>query len=208
MGGDDSFLPGKIAKQVEWLEADNNRTLCYHDIDVYDSDTGKTLYFWSEKYRFRNGNARTIIKHGVFFGATSVMIRYPNSIFFNEQIPTASDWFMCVEVLEKQSGYLGYVDGAFARYRRHKKNITLMSTHRLHDALATISAVESLVPSKYDWECKQKKAEIYFIEAYKNLSVGEFLAAYYAFIQSFRVCHGLWLAPVRLLLLKIFQCRL
>jgi glycosyltransferase involved in cell wall biosynthesis len=208
MGGDDSFLPGKISKQVEWLESDTNRVLCYHDIDVYDSNTGRTLYLWSEKYRSRNGNTRTLIKHGVFFGATSVMIRYPHDVFFNQLIPTASDWFMWIEVLEKQSGYLGCVDGVYARYRRHMNNVTLKGAHRLHDALATICAIENIAPNKYNWECKQKKAEIYFIEAYKNLSIREFSASYSALLQSFSVCHGLWLAPVRLLLIKLSRSRL
>lgn len=208
MGGDDSFLPGKVAKQVEWLEADKNRVLCYHDLDVYDSATGKTLYLWTEKYRLRNGNSRTMVKHGAFFGATSVMIRYSQRLLFNESIPVASDWFMWIEVLEKQTGSLGYIEGIYARYRRHTNNITLVGGHRLHDALATIEAIEVLAPNKYTWECKQKRAEIYFLEAYNNLRARNFGVALSSFFQSIHVCHGFWIAPLRLLVSKVFGLRL
>ena len=207
-GGDDSFLPGKISKQVEWLEADNKRVLCYHDVDVYDSETGKTLYLWSEKYRFRIGNARTVIRHGTFFGALSVIVRHPKNLFFNEKISIASDWLMWIEILEKQSGSLGYVDGVYARYRRHANNITLTGAHALKDALATIDAVEELAPQKYKWECRQKRAEIYFLEAYKCLLSGNYLMVFSCLRQSLRVCRGLWVKPIGLLLSKILGLKL
>lgn len=208
MGGDDSFLPGKISRQVEWFEADENRVLCYHNLDVYESESGKTLYFWSEKYRYRNGDARTVIRHGVFFGATSVMIRYPKNLFFNESISTASDWLMWIEVLENQSGCIGYVDGVYARYRRHLNNITLTGTHHFDDAIATINAINVLAPNKYKWECRQKLAEIYFLEAYKNLLKLNFGKTFSLLFQSVRVCHGFWVAPFLLLVSKVFGLRL
>lgn len=208
MGGDDSFLPGKISKQVEWLEADKNRVLCYHDVDVYDTETGKTLYLWSKKYRSRNGNARTIIKHGTFFGATAVMVRYPHDLLFNEKIPTASDWFMWIEILERQSGILGYVDGVYARYRRHPNNITSTGEHHLHDALATIEAVELLAPNKYEWECNQKRAEIYSLESFNSLKIGGLKNSMVYMFHSLRICRGFWIAPLRLLVCKVFGLRL
>lgn len=207
MGGDDSFLPGKISKQVEWLEADKNRVLCYHDLDVYDSESGRTLYLWSQKYRFRTGDARSLVKYGTFFGATSVMIRYSHklNIHFNENILVASDWFMWIEILERQTGTFGYINGIFARYRRHKNNITSVASHYLHDALATIEAVEVLAPNKYKWECRQKKSEIYFLEAYKNLKLHEYWAMTTMLARSLWVCFGLWLAPSRLIFTKFLN---
>jgi glycosyltransferase involved in cell wall biosynthesis len=207
-GGDDSFLPGKISKQVEWLEADKHRVLCYHNIDVYDSETGKTLYLWSEKFRFRNGNARTVIRHGTFFGASSVMVRHPKNLFFNEKISTASDWFMWIEILEKQSGSLGYVDGVYARYRRHANNITVTGAHALNDALATVDAVEELAPQKYKWECRQKRAEIYFLEAYQNLLGRNYLMVVSSLLRSLSACRGICVRPIGLLLSKMLGLKL
>lgn len=36
-GGDDILLPGKISKQVAWLEADPQRILCGHDTEIFFS---------------------------------------------------------------------------------------------------------------------------------------------------------------------------
>ena len=210
MGGDDTLLPTKVSKQVAWLEADKDRVLCYHDVDVYDSESGKSLYLWSQKYRFRMGNAKSVVKYGTFFAATSVMVRYPHQlhIVFNENIPTASDWLMWIEILERQVGYLGYVEGVYARYRRHPNNITSTGSHQLHDLMATIDAIEWLAPNKYNWECKQKRAEIYFLEAYKNISAKRFCMAFASLFQSLRVCRGFWIAPFRLLVAKVFSGKL
>lgn len=207
MGGDDIFLPGKISRQVAWLEADQNRVLCYHDMDVFSSETGETLYYWSEKYRFRNGNAKTVIRYGTFFGTPSVMIRYPHGLLFNENIPVASDWFMWIEVLERQSGVLGYVDGVYVRYRRHANNITLKKDYRLRDALATIDAIKVLAPNKYEWICRQKKADIFFIEAYNELLSRRYGAAFSLLVQSLRSCYGIWLFPIRLIVIKLLRLK-
>lgn len=47
MGGDDLMLPGKIAKQVEYMENNPDCTLCYHNLDVFDSATKKNLYYFN-----------------------------------------------------------------------------------------------------------------------------------------------------------------
>ena len=208
MGGDDSFLPGKILAQVRWLEADLNRVLCYHDLDVYDSASNLTLYLWSERYIFRHGSARTVIRYGTFFGATSVMVRYPKGLLFNPNISTASDWLMWIEVLERQSGTLGHVDGVYARYRRHANNVTSTGKHHLADLLATIEAVNLLVPRKYHWERTQKLAEIYFLAAYRSFRAKEIANCLSLLSQSFRACKGFWISPVVLLFRKILKKKL
>ena len=35
--GDDLFLPGKIKKQVAFMQANPDCTICSHDVDVFDS---------------------------------------------------------------------------------------------------------------------------------------------------------------------------
>ena len=47
--GDDLFLPGKIKKQVEFMLGHPDCTISSHDVDVFDSKTGKTLYLWSQR---------------------------------------------------------------------------------------------------------------------------------------------------------------
>jgi len=210
MGGDDTLLPCKITKQVAWLESDKDRVLCYHDVDVYDSETGKTIYLWSQKYRLRMGNAREVVKNGNFFAAMSVMVRYPHelNIVFNENIKVASDFFMWIEILERQSGSFGYVEGVYSRYRRHLNNVSSTGgSLYLHDSLATLDAIETLAPNKYDWECNQKRSETYLIEAHRRIWNKDYWIVFSLLLRSFCACHGFWMAPARILLRKIKAVR-
>ena len=124
MGGDDLMLPMKISKQVQYMESNPECTICYHNLDVFQSETNKTLYYFNEKYKYE-GDVHTAIRHGVFNGACSTMIRSDKTPKhgFNELIPIASDWLFWVESLHN-GGTINYIDEVLARYRKHENNIT------------------------------------------------------------------------------------
>lgn len=48
--GDDLMYPEKIEKQVTFLEQNPKYQMCFHDVMVFDDDTQKNLYLWSERY--------------------------------------------------------------------------------------------------------------------------------------------------------------
>lgn len=125
MGGDDLMLPGKIRRQVEFMETHPDCTICYHDLDVFDSDTGKTLYLFSQKNPPREGDARVSIKYGTFNGACSTMVRHAHApkTGYNATLPVASDWLYWVETL-LSGGKICYIDSVLGRYRRHLNNVT------------------------------------------------------------------------------------
>ncbi|EKG0058027.1 glycosyltransferase, partial [Vibrio cholerae] len=124
MGGDDLMLPGKIAKQVEFMENNPDCTICYHNLDVFDSKTDKTLYFFNDKLKF-NGNIKTAIRYGTFNGACSNIVRAEKTPVhgFDNRLPVASDWLYWVETLSN-GGTINYIDDILGRYRRHSNNIT------------------------------------------------------------------------------------
>src|SRR5690606_18656769 len=62
IGGDDLMLPGKISKQVEFMEMNPDCTICYHDMDVFDSDSNETIYIQSKRVRPREGSVKYYIK--------------------------------------------------------------------------------------------------------------------------------------------------
>ena len=124
MGGDDLMLPGKIRKQVEYMEKNPECTICYHNLDVFQSETNETLYYFNENNKY-NGDVKTVIKYGTFNGACSNMIRAskaPKS-GFNETVPVASDWLYWVETLHN-GGTIDYIDEVLGKYRRHANNVT------------------------------------------------------------------------------------
>ncbi|XOB99856.1 glycosyltransferase [Pseudomonadota bacterium DY0742] len=128
MGGDDVMLPGKISKQVFFMEANPECTICYHDLDVFDSDTDRSIYIRSKKVRPRQGDIRTCIRYGVFNGACSTMVRTDKTPVsgYNQLLPVASDWLYWVEALGN-GGTIKYIDEVLGRYRRHSNNITRKS---------------------------------------------------------------------------------
>lgn len=124
MGGDDLMLSGKLTKQVSYMEENPECTICYHNLDVFDSDTNKTLSFFNEKRKL-NGDVRTSIRESTFNGACSNLVRAEKvpKHGFNKSLPVASDWLYWVETLGN-GGTINYIDEVLGRYRRHANNIT------------------------------------------------------------------------------------
>lgn len=125
MGGDDLMLPGKISNQVEFMESNPDCTISYHDLDVFQSETNKSLYLFSVKNRPREGKVDISIKYGVFNGACSSMVRKDKTPRngFNQFIPVASDWLYWVESLNN-GGEIKYINKVLGKYRRHSNNVT------------------------------------------------------------------------------------
>ena len=146
--GDDLFLPGKIRRQVEWLEQDANRVMCGHDVEAFESETGHTIYRWSKMYppgRFKDLAA--IVRHGCPYGGVSVMVRknaLPAS-GYDERVHIVSDWKLWIDLISAGGTY-GYIDGVYARYRRHSSNITDIVVPHFEDALRMLDLVEEEHP--------------------------------------------------------------
>ncbi len=164
LDGDDMYLPGKITKQVEWLEADGRRVLCGHDVDVFDSMTGRNLYFWSERFPLRMGRgADTIVRYNVPFGTLSIMVRATSvpACRLDDRLRVIGDWKLWIDCLAS-GGYFGYVDGVFARHRRHDNNATnVYSQIAEDDEFVTLALVESQYPHLVS-SCKYARASLFY----------------------------------------------
>jgi glycosyltransferase involved in cell wall biosynthesis len=171
--GDDVLLPGKITKQVEWLEADERRVICVHDVEVFEHDTGKVLHTGG---RCAGRGAAMLVRNGSIFAAQSVMARVSAlpPYGFDERLPMGSDWKLWIDCLAS-GGLFGYVDGVYARWRLHSRNITRNDKTLLAsftDCLVTLALVEAsyhhLVPY-----CRYGRAHIFAALANFYLSRGE-----------------------------------
>lgn len=125
LGGDDIMLPGKISKQVKFMETHSNYNLVYHNLDVFDSFTGKHLHYYNSAKSCFTGDVTQLIKHGTFNGACATMTRHSAApdYGFDTRIPVASDWLYWIEHL-KNGGKIGYINEVLGRYRRHDKNVS------------------------------------------------------------------------------------
>ncbi|HYP90495.1 MAG TPA: glycosyltransferase [Polyangiaceae bacterium] len=149
LNGDDMYLPGKISAQVAWLEAREQRTLCAHDVEHFDSSSGAALKLHSQLSAMRAGaGAADFIYRGCPFASVSVMVR--RSVLppagMSTRLRTVLDWKFSIDALVS-GGEFGYVDGVLARYRVHPSNV--INTHSEDmwlDVMTTLSLLEAEHP--------------------------------------------------------------
>ena len=147
--GDDVMLSDKIRTQVEFMKNKPTCVITYHNIEVFDSETNKVLYYYNSIFQNipRSGDVRKFIKYYCFSGLSSVMIR--KSSFsdhgYSDTLLVAPDWLMCVETLLKGGNVL-YINKVLTRYRRHKNNITNKSSSFFSQAhLDTLNSMSYLM---------------------------------------------------------------
>lgn len=141
LGGDDVFLPGKLSKQISFMESESQCAICYHDLEIFESTSNEILGYLNVKHE---GDIKTMIRYGCFNGGCSTMVRReccPDD-GFNQFIPVASDWLHWIDCL-KHGGTIKHVPGVLARYRRHASNVTSKKNEVVNrilvDKLNTIS---------------------------------------------------------------------
>lgn len=125
LDGDDVWLPGKIAAQVEWLEADKSRVLCGHDVECFDSETSEVLWTVAGVGRLTSGHgAARSIRNGPLYPTSAVMLRRP--AIPRDLNPFGlrgyTDWTLWSDCLA-EGGTYGYVPGLYSRYRRRPSGI-------------------------------------------------------------------------------------
>jgi glycosyltransferase involved in cell wall biosynthesis len=125
MGGDDLMLPGKIFKQVSYMENNPSCSICYHNLEVFESTTNTTLFLLNNSHNSFTGDFKKVVSKGVFNGACSTVVRSEKSPKkgFDERIPIASDWLYWMQTL-LNGGEIKYIDEVLGRYRRHNNNVT------------------------------------------------------------------------------------
>lgn len=162
-GGDDILLPGKIKKQVAWMEENEERVLCGHDVEYFDSDSGNILALWSDAKPLTSGNGPVkVIRNGVPFAATSVMVRKSSipSYGFDSLVPVTSDWKLWIDCLSG-GGEFGFLNDILAKYRRYQKNISNEVQIMAQSRLITLSIIESTLP-EFLPECAFQRSRAYY----------------------------------------------
>lgn len=122
IGGDDILVPGKIRRQVAFMQQHPEAALSYHEAEVFDSDTGKRLFYFSQG-QIHEGDASKVIKYPFICAGTVMMRRqnFPKSGFDND-VPVASDWPMWINILATSGLQILYMPGVYLRYRQHSRS--------------------------------------------------------------------------------------
>jgi glycosyltransferase involved in cell wall biosynthesis len=155
MGGDDLMYPEKLSKQVSFMEANENCTICYSNSEVFESSTGKIITYSSKLSPCIDGTIQHMIRYGCFVGGCTAMVRRSSTPKhgFDTRVPIASDWLYWVESLES-GGKVNYLDFVLSKHRRHNDNITSndksdFRIELLQDHLISASIILSKYPFYY-----------------------------------------------------------
>ncbi|MEH0760280.1 glycosyltransferase [Vibrio sp. 16] len=160
MGGDDLMLPNKLRIQVEYMNSNPSVAICYHDLDVFQSETNESLHMLSEVAKPRMGGVEKLVEFGCFIGASSAMVRNSENLpSYDNRVPIASDWLYWIQCLGS-NGRVEYIPQVLGRYRRHAKNITSsykrIGNSALQDHFITCSILKSEYPKLISKICKRE----------------------------------------------------
>ncbi|QMU56104.1 MAG: glycosyltransferase [Candidatus Mycalebacterium zealandia] len=146
---DDIMLPEKITRQVAFMEDNPDCAVCYHNMEVFDEDTNKTLRLFNHKGNSYEGGVEVSLKYGMFSGAPSCMYRadkIPDG-GCNPLLSNTSDWFFIIEILAG-GGTINYIDEVLLRYRRHA-NADSMKSDRMDPGVLDTLNTCNIVIFKY-----------------------------------------------------------
>jgi glycosyltransferase involved in cell wall biosynthesis len=128
LDGDDLMLPQKIEKQVAFLASHPEAIGCYHDAEVFDSDSGQVLGRFSQLYNgsltLLQGRLPDHIKPRYYSIPSSIMCRSEAcpSHGFDERMKYLSEFVFFTETF--RPGLKLAMDEVLVRYRRHNRNVT------------------------------------------------------------------------------------
>lgn len=126
LDGDDLLLPENVSRQVKLLEANPHIIGCYHNLELFYSDSNETICLFIDKKRpARKGTFTNVIKYGCFFPGAFTMIRNKSipSQGYDRRAKSVSDYLFMVNILRK-GGEVIYLNEVLGRYRIHGGNLT------------------------------------------------------------------------------------
>jgi glycosyltransferase involved in cell wall biosynthesis len=211
--GDDIYLPRKISKQVEKMESDDGISICYHDVEVFDTNKKNASYLYSEHFKMRQGGIKEMLKYGVFACALSIMLRKDviPSHGFNNIVKNCSDMLICMEVLMQskcQDRAITFIPGVYARHRRHDNNITNKSQeYGLDEYLKILDYISSKNINFLTYINKQK-AELFFLYGISDLRRGKFKYAAKKLFQSILTSPQGFIRGNFLLVMGVFKVKI
>ncbi|MBT7600014.1 MAG: glycosyltransferase [Anaerolineae bacterium] len=164
LDGDDMYLPGKIGTQVDHMESNEDWMISYHDADTFDSASGETIFFYSDRFGVGNGTVYDLISKGMYIHFGSLMYRRKSIAFhtFNTQVRIVDDWLFTIEVLLNGNQDFFYIDKVLSKYRRHSTNITLDWDEKIRQNFDALDIVGNKYKSA-KFHIRSRQAELYFI---------------------------------------------
>jgi len=180
IAGDDMMFPEKIEKQVEYLNNNQDVVVCSHDMDVFDSITGKSLGNFSETINYKKINKKLGVEY-LFDPAINLC---PSTYMFRKdaipkkgvdtRLKLVNELIFDVEVL--MNGKLGYIDETLGMYRRHTNNISSSDNdHKIAHFFEEFLVAYAIITYKYPelvGLIKRARSNLYFGKVIRCIMAG------------------------------------
>jgi glycosyltransferase involved in cell wall biosynthesis len=120
--GDDVMLPGKLAKQLNYMDAHPDVVMSYHACELFQSETGQTITVTNTHERLDTNSVADIITKLGVAAPMSIMLRSTAlpEVGFDVSFPHACDWLLQIRVAAK--GRVAKLPGVLCRYRKYGVN--------------------------------------------------------------------------------------
>lgn len=144
--GDDLALPGKLQAVADYLDGHPGCAVCYHEAEVFDSETGDVTALYSRDYYNAayipaRATAEHLIRYGCFINASSVAFRrhahLTDAVDDQCKIILDHPWHI-LNALYGQ-GSVDFIPAVYGRYRIHSQSfggLTKRSPERREQVLA------------------------------------------------------------------------
>ncbi len=120
--GDDLMFETKVARQVEALEANKEKLLCYSNMQWFDSSTNKTILNHFNFMFKPSSSIEKIIAEAIIPTPTLCFRRNAlETIKYNNNLRYVNDYLIAVEVA--LLGGVVYIPELLVRYRKHGASI-------------------------------------------------------------------------------------
>jgi glycosyltransferase involved in cell wall biosynthesis len=124
----------KLQKQVDFLEANQNFSICFTDYEVYDENIKKKYYpNLIKKYKFSSVFSRNQIIFSNFIPNCTVMFRNRKDVFSKLDLDLfPRDWFL--HILNSEHGKIKFLPFVSSVYRKHYGGVCSASSTIVNNA--------------------------------------------------------------------------
>jgi len=164
--GDDIMLPNKISKQFLFMESNKNLSFSYHLVDIFNSDTGKSIAITNHQKSSKTVDVNNIIREMGIPASMSMMVRksmLPNNLF-DKKFNYLSDWLMQIEL--SINGNIGHINQVLCRYRKYGDNNGKDISLYEHEFIDLLDYVMNKYPT-LSHSCLKGKARYFFGKAFR-----------------------------------------
>lgn len=185
LDGDDLMRPTKLAKQVRVLDERPEHALVFHDMRIFDSDTGATLGFMNRTYKKPVSTLGDLVRHGTFVCNSAKMVRRSALPIgdIDPRVPNVVDWL--VHLKTARHGTLAYIDEVLGDYRKHGGAYTQVPSRHDPEALRRYIAKREAAYDEQSYILDQAEAlgataddvrfgrdRLHLVQAVEHLEIG------------------------------------